>query len=65
MPAVQGMTLPEPAQEFWSSHNFTDHHDGWDHQSDRLGTVIGVADDGRSCEVVPLPAIADCTPAVR
>jgi hypothetical protein len=39
-------------QKFWATYNFTDYHDGWDHQSDRLGTIIGVADDGRSCEVL-------------
>jgi hypothetical protein len=38
-------------QKFWASHNFTDCQDGWDHLSDRLGTVVGISDDGRSCEV--------------
>ena len=38
-------------RQFWEEHNFTDCHDGWDHQSDRLGTVLRVTDDGRSCEV--------------
>jgi len=38
-------------REFWSGHNFTDYTDGWDHLSDRLGTIIGVTDDGRTCEV--------------
>ena len=39
------------AQDFWARHNFTNIWDGWNHQSDRLGTIIEITDDGTTCEV--------------
>eukprot|EP00285_Hemiselmis_virescens_P006496 CAMPEP_0173405892 /NCGR_PEP_ID=MMETSP1356-20130122/63040_1 /TAXON_ID=77927 ORGANISM="Hemiselmis virescens, Strain PCC157" /NCGR_SAMPLE_ID=MMETSP1356 /ASSEMBLY_ACC=CAM_ASM_000847 /LENGTH=156 /DNA_ID=CAMNT_0014366769 /DNA_START=20 /DNA_END=487 /DNA_ORIENTATION=+ len=39
-------------KEFWARFNFTDFQDGWDHQSDRLGTVIGISSIGDMTEVL-------------
>jgi len=38
-------------KEYWARLNFTDYEDGWDHQSDRLGSITRITDDGRLCEV--------------
>lgn len=52
LPAAHSRPLAYPrAQRFWARFNFTDFHDGWDHQSDRLGTIVGITAMGDMCQV--------------